>query len=246
MTATTTSPSKGKSPLPTPTPPRASAATAQDLLNDVMGLNRPANGGQFARALKASSGPSSQSPSSQSSAFLFGSEPRHSIWSAAQDEQGLKFSASTGQMGHHPSYSLPYNSPAPDVSQYPNGHLNNAHDLGVFLNTPSGLPQANLAVGYQRTPPSIPGPEYFPNRHPNAYVYSSPFPPQQPPQLLDNYAPAFPAYVNPQAAYDQRLYQGPPSPAQAYHARHLSYQDPKPMGQMFVQSPMSQGWGNGG
>ncbi|KAJ7594373.1 hypothetical protein C8J56DRAFT_745711, partial [Mycena floridula] len=78
------SPAKGRSPFNTPMISHVAPTTAQDLLNDVMGLNRSA-GSQLSRSTKLNSGPS------PSAAFLFGSEPRNSIWSASQDEQSLKF-----------------------------------------------------------------------------------------------------------------------------------------------------------
>jgi len=82
--------------LPSPVPQHMPATTAQDLLNDVMGL----------KTMNVNCGiyPPTESSAPQSK-FLFGSElsyrPTQSIWSASRDEQPLMYSANGNNNGQN-------------------------------------------------------------------------------------------------------------------------------------------------
>lgn len=210
--------------------------TAQDLLNDVMGFKRPL--GSEGRTKSPVTPP----------AILFGSEanrPGHSIWSAAQDEQDLRFSNS-------PSHNLlpqsrPYH-PAPSQDAYqPNwAHASGNQTAQYSVNPPISLPHPHLVDGQQRALPSMTAAQLFPNHnsgqpHPDPYAYQAVHsfevqPIGVPPQYLGEQP------LDPRTGY----YYGAPSPVHNLHSRHLSLHDSRPVGAPFAPSAMSQVWGNGG
>lgn len=220
--------------------------TAQDLLNDVMGLGRSVNGG----ALEASA---LQTP------LLFGSELSHgqSIWSASRDEQALKFAGSSGQAGHGyqpQARQYPGSVPPPqDMSQsiwssYSTaGQTNSQHHLvGALPSAPfaQALPPAVIAH-HPKVSSSMVAAQLFPTQHQgphDIFGYSSGIQ-----HRSDIHASMPVGYgtspLRPNSGPDV-FYENPP--LHSYHERQLSiHHDPR-VGQPFVQSPMSQIWGNTG
>ena len=232
--------------------------TAQDLLNDVMGLSRTSNGGDVL--------PHSESSAPQPQ-LLFGSgppnRPGHSIWSTSLDDQSLQFAGGVSPTGHsgHPYSSHPRQFPgslSQDMSSsiwsssYPNASQNSQNNLVGALPTAPFAPQpyAMVAGGHQRIPSSSTTSQLFPNQKhglPDAFGYSSPIA-QQPIHRPDGQqAPVPTAYPNSQVAQNSGtdMYYGNGA-LQGYHSRHISLHNDPRVGQTFAPPPMSQVWGNVG
>lgn len=241
---------QNKNSFSTPIAPTAVApTTAQDLLNDVMGVNRISGGGL--RHLQHIE------PSALQPTFLFGSElsrrPSQSIWSASLDEQPLMFTGNGGPSGHHyhsPSRSI--SGPSQDAPQsiwsssYPNDTQNSQQNyVGALPSAPFAIPpQAMSLGGHQRVPSSsMVAAQLFPNHNPNhhdSFGYNSPI--VQPPiQRPGSYG------LLPQSQMNSPL-----SPGTGGYYSHLAtaYRHPPPhdphMGHHFTSAPMPQVWGNAG
>lgn len=218
--------------------------TAQDLLNDVMGVNRTL-GGRLRH-------PQHLESSALQPTFLFGSElsrrPSQSIWSASLDEQPLMFTGNGGPSGHHyHSSSRSMAGPSQDMSQsiwsslYPNGTQNSQQNYA------GALPSAPFAMsvgGDQLVPSSsMVAAQLFPNHN---QIQHDPFyvsPVIQPPIRRPD----------PYGSLPQSQMNSPLTPNNGgYYSNHLApaYHHPPPhdphMGHHFASAPMPQVWGNAG
>jgi hypothetical protein len=215
-----------------PTKPQVSATTAQDLLNDVMGLNtRRLTGGDVNRL-------SSSHPGSSPSTFLFNSDtkvPGQTIWSAAQDEQALKFSSSSTS-SHVPVHSTYHHSPptALDLGNSPWTHPTNLEPLEHLQQYPGqGFPPATIS----QYPPQSTLHSALPVQ-PLPIASKDPFGyyPSLGPQLIQPNNQAFPEYMNPQWDHN----------GQPYHSRHLSLHESQAVGQPVLTPATAPMWGGGG
>jgi protein SMG7 len=148
--------SKGQSPFASPlTMP--TGTTAQDLLNNVMGLPRTSGSDLHRSRHSESSAPQPQ--------LLFGSgppnQPDHSIWSTSLDDQSLKFVSTGTHGGYHspqqhfssaasqePSHTL-WSSPYPTTGQNTQSHLTTAAQRTTSLSLPQTMANPSM---HKRTP----------------------------------------------------------------------------------------------
>jgi len=248
--------------------PPAPATTAQDLLNDVMGLSSKTLSGGFLPPLE------STAPQPK---FLFGSElshrPSQSIWSASRDEQPLMYPGNgnspkvpVGGGGGHIYQTSPRQYSAPlgsqDLSQqsiwsssYATQSQNSQQNLvGALPSAPfAQLPQPMLVGGqrqsHQRVPSSSVAAQLFPTHNQvqhDPFAYSAP---PQPPihRPEDTMSPSSSGYLNSPLMHSPLGGSGGPaqyyaSPPLLYHSRQLSMHDPR----VLPQNYMSQVWSNTG
>ncbi|KAF8153018.1 hypothetical protein B0H34DRAFT_662751 [Crassisporium funariophilum] len=170
-----------------PAPPFATT-TAQDLLNDVMGVGvgRSLGGGNLLSPTE------STAPQPK---FLFGSELSHrqsqSIWSAARDEQPLRYTGNGNTSGHiyqtpPRQYAVP---PAQDLSQHstwPSSYSQSQNSqqslVGALPSAPFAQAPHSMVVGgggggggvhhHHRVPSASVAPQLFPS---HAQVQHDPF-----------------------------------------------------------------------
>uniref|UniRef100_A0A8H7XU36 Protein SMG7 n=1 Tax=Psilocybe cubensis TaxID=181762 RepID=A0A8H7XU36_PSICU len=254
-------------------PAPQAVTTAQDLLNDVMGL------ATVGRVINPAHVPSTESVSTAPQPqFLFGSElshrPSQSIWSASEDEQPLMYSGntsnSTAQSGGHIYQTSPRQfaiSPASqDLSQqsiwsspYPSQLTHNSQQsLGgglppAYSHSHSHPPQPMLSpVGmaqrqHQRVPSASVAAQLFPNHIQSQHDPFAYAPPIQPPiHRPEHILSPQSGYINSHAS--QQSFGGGSteyyaSSNPAYHSRQLSMHDPR-VGHVSV--PMSQIWSHTG
>ncbi|KAF8872464.1 hypothetical protein BD779DRAFT_1452737 [Infundibulicybe gibba] len=215
-------------------PALVAPTTAQDLLNDVLGIGRELGSGH------ASSAPQP--------AWLFGSEanrPGHSIWSTSRDEQPLRFS---GHQMNQPYQSLPrppQNLSPPDApSPWTSHHKLVPEVQRAPMHSPTFAP--HLGNGHQRVP-SVPFAAQLLPSHPGMHDPSPyPIPIQQPIQrpgprtlIPSGYgAPTMSPISISRMSYEN-------APLDRYHSRHLSLQ-PSRMEQNMLPPSIPPGWGNPG
>ncbi|KDR77107.1 hypothetical protein GALMADRAFT_429038 [Galerina marginata CBS 339.88] len=253
----------------------APATTAQDLLNDVMGVgnsSRSLGGNLIQPADSISTAPQPK--------FLFGSElshrPSQSIWSASVDEQPLMYTGNSNHNSVHGGAGHIYQTPprqfavAPgsqDLSQqsiwsssYPSQSQNSQHNLvGALPSAPfAPAPQSMLtngAIGHRQQHQRIPsGPvaaQLFQSHNQlqhDPFAYSSPTQPpiHRPEHMI---APSNAGYLASQLI--QGGFNGGPteyytSSNTGYHSREISMHDPRVVQQNYMSPTMSQVWSNHG
>lgn len=257
----------------TPVAPQGppAATTAQDLLNDVMGLGSPH------RNLTGNLGqPSNSISTAPQSQFLFGSElshrPSQSIWSASVDEQPLMYTGtsnntSTQHSGGHIYQTSPRQfAVAPGsqelsqqsniwTSSYQSQSQNSQQSLGGALPSaqfalPPMLPTSGRQA-HQRVPSSSVPVQNFGNHHQahlDPFAYTPPVQAPIPrPQHMLSPSSGFLNSTLSQGGFgggSSADYYASPNPG--FHSRQMPMHDPRIPQHNYMSPPMSQIWGHTG
>ena len=242
---------KGQSPFASPLSVPTSL-TAQDLLNNVMGVPRTSGSGDLYRSHLESSAPQPQ--------LLFGSgppnRPDHSIWSTSLDDKSLKFAGAGTHAGNHYQPSHPHflSTSSPESSNWPSlystgqnlqSHIPATQSSGMFA-LPPHIP-VNNGSHQRSSSSSISVAQFIANQNQNSddpFVYAPIAPSQQPVPPLG----AQP-FKNSMEAYSSLIMDadhgtGMPyghGTLQDYHHNHTHRQR---VGHTLAGPPLSSVWGN--
>lgn len=237
---------QGRSPL-SPTPATSIATTAQDLLNNVMGVPRSA-----ADTARVHSNQQSTAPQPQ---LLFGSAapnlPGHSIWSTSLDDDSLNFQDKSA--GHHASHSyqaptqhFPGTSPSIWSPSYSNPTPASQNSFPLSSHPSQSPPVSGRHQRASSAQVSIPYLFGNETRHPNHDLlsHSATHSAIQRPSGERNHFPAL--YSDQTMMYDsQGMRYAQTSPSGYHHHHHHHSHDPR-IGPSFAAQPMSQIWGSTG
>lgn len=229
-------------------PPTVAGTTAQDLLNNVMGVKRSESGGLV---------PISDPLPLQSPLLLH--RPTQSIWSTSHDEQPLKMFSGTA-MSSNQIYQTPQSqhrtfpasssqdmSPSIWSSSYPTASQNSQQTfVGALPSAPYAFPpQTVVTSGHQRIPSASVAAQLFPNHAQHDFFgYASPMP-QQPIHRPESHTASPSGFMNSLAHSNEIYYDGLQQQQHVYHTQHPSIHDPR-VKPAFVSPPISQVWGNVG
>ncbi|EDR10621.1 uncharacterized protein LACBIDRAFT_293638 [Laccaria bicolor S238N-H82] len=222
--------------------------TAQDLLNNVMGVKRSESGGLV---------PISDPPPLQNSRLLH--RPTQSIWSTSHDEQPLKM-FSGNALSSHQIYQTPQSqhrtfpasssqdmSPPIWSSSYPTASQNSQQTFVGALPSASFAfpPQTVVTNGHQRIPSASVAAQLFPSHAQHDFFGYAPPIPQEPIHRPESHAASPSGFMNHFGRGNEIYYDGLQQQQHVYHTQHPSMHDPR-VKPAFVPPPISQVWGNVG
>ena len=222
--------------------------TAQDLLNNVMGVKRSESGGLV---------PISDPPPLQNSRLLH--RPTQSIWSTSHDEQPLKM-FSGNALSSHQIYQTPQSqhrtfpasssqdmSPPIWSSSYPTASQNSQQTFaGALPSAPFAFPpQTVVTNGHQRIPSASVAAQLFPNHAQHDFFGYAPPIHQQPIHRPESHTVSPSEFMNSLGRGNEIYYDGLQQQQHVYHTQHPSIHDPR-VKPAFVSPPISQVWGNVG